>query len=109
MQFEVIQQLDDSPSVYREWVEKRGYGLHHFGMAVSDYSAARAHYQHSGRTLVYEAEVVHGARVGYFDAGGQAPAMIELIEFLPATQAMFETFRTAARNWDGTDPVRVRA
>jgi hypothetical protein len=58
---------------------------------------------------VYEAEVVHGARVGYFDTGSQAPAMIELIEFLPATQAMFETFRTAARNWDGTDPVRVRA
>ncbi len=33
--------------------------------------------------------------------------MIELIEFLPATQAMFETFRAAARNWDATDPVRV--
>jgi hypothetical protein len=35
--------------------------------------------------------------------------MIELIEFLPATQAMFETFHAAARNLDGTDPVRVRA
>ena len=108
MQFEVIQQLDDSPSVYREWVERRGYGLHHFGMAVTDYPAALAHYQGSGRTLVYEAEVVHGAHVGYFDADDHAPAMIELIEFRPATQAMFETFRAAARDWDGKDPVRFR-
>ena len=77
-------------------------------MAVTDYPAALAHYQGSGRTLVYEAEVVHGAHVGYFDAGDRAPAMIELIEFRPATQAMFDTFRAAARDWDGKDPVRFR-
>jgi hypothetical protein len=108
MQFEIIQQLDDSPSVYRDHVERNGYGLHHFGMAATDYSAALAHHQAMGDTLVYEAEVVNGARVGYFDTHARLPAMIEVIEFLPATQAMFRRFRDCARDWDGSDPVRLR-
>jgi hypothetical protein len=109
MQFEIIQQLDGSPSVYREVAERNGYGLHHFGVAAEDYEASVAHYAKAGFTLVYEAEVVHGARVGYFDTQGALPAMIEVIEFRPATRAMFDGFRDAARGWDGRDPVRIRA
>lgn len=109
MQFEIIQQLDDSPSVYREVAERSGYGLHHFGVAAEDYAAAIAHYEGEGYTLAYEAEVAHGARVGYFDTSGALPAMIEVIEFRPATRVMFDGFRDAARGWDGQDPVRVRA
>ena len=108
MQFEIIQQLDDSPSVYRDHFERNGYGLHHFGMATTDYTAALAHHQAMGDTLVYEAEVANGARVGYFDTHARLPAMIEVIEFLPATQAMFGRFRDSARDWDGSDPVRLR-
>ena len=108
MQFEIIQQLDDSPSVYRDHFERNGYGLHHFGMATTDYTAARAHHLAMGDTLVYEAEVANGARVGYFDTHARLPAMIEVIEFLPATQAMFRRFRDCARDWDGSDPVRLR-
>lgn len=109
MQFEIIQQLDDTPSVYREVAERSGYGLHHFGVAAEDYPAAVARYEAAGYTLAYEAEVAHGARVGYFDARGALPAMIEVIEFHSATRAMFDMFRDAARDWDGSDPVRMRA
>jgi len=109
MQIELIRQLDDSPSVYREWAERRGYGLHHYGIACSNYPEALEHYRRLGFSLVYEAEVVHGARVGYFDTCDRLPAMIEVIEYLPATQAMFETFRASACEWDGRDPVRRRA
>jgi hypothetical protein len=48
-----------------------------------------------GFTLAYEAEVANGARVGYFDTHGMPPAM-------------FDGFRAAARDWDGSDPVRLR-
>lgn len=57
-----------------------------------------------GDTLVYEAEVANGARVGYFDTHGRLPAMIEVIEFLPATQAMFGCFGTAPAT--GTAAIR---
>lgn len=108
MQIEIIQQLDSSPSVYREHVERRGYGLHHFGVATPNYMAALAHYQSMGWTLAYEAEVANGTRVGYFDTGASLPAMIEVIEFLPATEAMFDRFKASARGWDGSEPVRLR-
>ena len=108
MQFELIQQLDDTPSVYRETLDRTGPGLHHFGMAVKDYGAALEHYASAGFQLAYEAEVANGARVGYFDTKGALPAMIEVIEFLPATAKMFAGFREAARGWDGRNPVRPR-
>ncbi len=44
MQFELIQQLDDTPSVYREVIDRTGPGLHHFGMAVDDYATALSHF-----------------------------------------------------------------
>jgi hypothetical protein len=109
MQFEIIQQLDDKPSVYREVAESRGYGLHHFGVAAEDFAAACRHYEAVGFECAYDAVVANGARVAYFDTFGRLPAMIEVIEFLPASRAMFERIRQAAIDWDGTDPVRELA
>lgn len=109
MQFELIQQLDDLPSVYLEVARKKGYGLHHFGVAARDFGAACAHYEAEGFELAYQAQVANGARVAYFDTLDRLPAMIEVIEFLPATQAMFASFQAAAAGWDGRDPVRPLA
>jgi len=109
MLFEIIQQLDDSPSVYRDVVAQRGFGMHHFGVASDDFEATCAHYTAESFEEVYVAEVANGARVAYFDTFGRLPAMIEVIEYLPATQAMFASFKAAAENWDGTDPVRPLA
>jgi hypothetical protein len=39
MQIELIQPLDDHPSVYRETIEARGHGFHHFGIACADVDA----------------------------------------------------------------------
>ena len=109
MLFEIIQQLDDSPSVYRDMVACRGFGLHHFGVATEDFEASCAYYVREGFERVYDAEVANGARVAYFDVLGRLPAMIEVIEYLPATRAMFAGFKEAAANWDGSNPVRPLA
>ena len=34
MNIELIQPNNDAPSVYREWIERRGYGFHHWGRAA---------------------------------------------------------------------------
>lgn len=109
MLFEIIQQLDDSPSVYRDAVAWRGFGLHHFGVATEDFETTCTFYRRQGFEHVYEAEVANGARVAYFDTLGRLPAMIEVIEYLPATRAMFARFKAAAEGWDGTEPVRPLA
>lgn len=105
MLYELIQQLDDGPSVYciPGLPDDR---MHHFGVASRDYAGACADCVAAGHVLVYEAEVANGARVGYFDTRGALPAMIEVIEMLPATEAMFAGFRRAHEAWDGSEPVR---
>ena len=42
MNIELIQPLNDAePSVYREWIEKRGYGFHHWGRATDEFRSRR--------------------------------------------------------------------
>ena len=44
MNMELIQPNNDAPSVYREVIERRGYGFHHWGVATWSFDAAVARY-----------------------------------------------------------------
>jgi hypothetical protein len=107
MQIELIQPLDGNPSVYRETIEKRGYGFHHFGIACRDVDAELPGYLARGYNLAFRAGVPTGGEVAYLEGGHAAqPGFIELI---PATSGMDEHFTRqwqASRNWDGSDPIR---
>jgi len=103
---ELIQPLDNHPSVYKETIEARGYGFHHIGVAVSDVDAELPTYEARGYTLAFRAQVPTGGAVAYLDNGRNDPGMLELI---PATTGMdqaFTHFYAAAQNWDGSDRVR---
>ena len=107
MMIELIQPLDDNPSVYKETIERRGYGYHHLGVACADVEAASRDYQTRGYHEAYRAAVPTGGEVVYLDNGTGAD--LGFIELLPVTPGMNETFTRfweASRNWDGTDPVR---
>jgi hypothetical protein len=105
MQIELIQPKDGHPSVYRETINKRGYGFHHVGIACTDVDAEIAMYESRGYTLAFRAAVPTGGAVAYLE-GATGPGFVELI---PATQGMDEAFTAfwqASVNWDGHDPVR---
>jgi Glyoxalase/Bleomycin resistance protein/Dioxygenase superfamily len=106
MCIELIQPLDTNPSVYREIIDRRGYGFHHLGMACADVEAEILAYQARGYDLAFSAGVPTGGSVAYMDDGRNEPGFVELI---PATQGMDETFTRfwqASVDWDGRDPVR---
>jgi hypothetical protein len=108
MQYELIQQLNDRPSVYMDVVRRRGYGLHHFGVGATDFEARCSEYSSAGFERVYDAQVVAGGRVAYFDTLDVLPAMVEVISMGAGTEAMFTRFQHASVGWDGADPVRLR-
>lgn len=108
MQYELMQQINDSPSVYTEVIKARGYGLHHFGISAPDYDAGVAKYRAEGFELAYEATVPSGARVGYFDTVPLLGGMVEVIEMTSITERMFTQMQQASVGWDGSDPVRSR-
>src|SRR3546814_187134 len=109
MQYEIIQQLDDLPSIYGE-VRKSalGVGFHHFGIATSDFDRSVKSYRDRGFKAVYEADVPGGVRVCFFDTRTSLPGMVEFIEFSPDLNDMFESYRAASVGWQGDNPVRAR-
>ncbi len=44
MMIELIQEHRPAPSVYRETIEKRGYGFHHWGVATADFDRSVKEY-----------------------------------------------------------------
>lgn len=106
MNIELIQANDDHPSVYRELIEKRGYGFHHFGIGTRDFDAAIENYQNDGYELVFRAGVPTGGSVGYMDTLQVLPGFVELIEVGELMEQVFNRFYQASLGWDGGDPVR---
>jgi hypothetical protein len=99
---ELIQQHDDSPSVFTE----RGHGFHHWAIGTHDVDSEIRRFAGHGYPVAFEDRVPSGARIVYVDATAELPGMIEIIEMNEGQEAMYARFRQAAAAWDGTDPVR---
>jgi catechol 2,3-dioxygenase-like lactoylglutathione lyase family enzyme len=106
MQIELIQPLDDHPSVYRETAHARGFGFHHVGIACDDVDAQIPLYEARGYTLAFKAGVPTGGAVAYMDGGTANPGFIELIPATAGMDALFTAFWRASVDWDGKNPVR---
>ena len=107
MCIELIQQLNDVPSVYTEVRERRGYGFHHWGVGTYDFERDAAHYRARGYALAFST-MLRGAPLVYFDTTADLPGMVELIAMNPMREDMFTMMYDASRRWDGSDPVRAR-
>ena len=103
---ELIQQHDDGPSVYRETIDRQGYGLHHWAITTLDADAEIARFSRRGYPVVFEDVVPSGARVVYVDATAELPGMIEILEMNEIQEQLYTGFYRAAAAWDGTDPIR---
>ncbi|HME37416.1 MAG TPA: VOC family protein [Steroidobacteraceae bacterium] len=106
MNIELIQPNNDAPSVYKEWIDRRGYGFHHWGRATAHFERDVAKYQAEGHALVFLAGVPSGGHVAYMDTTAVLPGYVELIELGEAFEALFSKFYRASIGWDGADPVR---
>lgn len=106
MQIELIQPKDDHPSVYREMIDRRGYGFHHIGIACEDVDTEIPAYLARGYSLAFTASVPTGSHVAYLDGGGAHPHFVELIPATPGMDTTFTAFWRASIGWDGKDPIR---
>jgi hypothetical protein len=109
MMFELIQQHDAQPSVYRETIQQRGYGFHHWAIAAAPerYDAVLAGYRQQGLQLSLEAMVSIGARAAYVDTSAELGGMIEVIEVTPVVEGLFTHIHQTSVGWDGSSPVRT--
>lgn len=106
MQIELIQPNDDHPSVYKESIDDRGHGFHHFGIGTLDFEADLRKYEARGFELAFRAGVPTGGDVGYMDTHGDLPGFVELIAVNEGMEAAFTNMYRASLGWDGSEPVR---
>lgn len=106
MQIELIQPLDDEPSVYRETIDTAGHGFHHWGVGSSDFDDDIARHLAQGYEVAFRAGVPTGGSVAYLDTKGALPGFVELIELGDQMEQAFTRFYAASLAWDGSDPVR---
>ncbi|MCG2840546.1 VOC family protein [Sandaracinobacter sp. RS1-74] len=105
LQIELIEQLNDAPSIYRDWTAAGQEGLQHVCIAVDDITAARAQSVDQGMEVVQEVYWPGGGAI-YVDTGGGPGTMVEMVQLAPEGHARFAMYRDAARGWNGADPVR---
>jgi hypothetical protein len=103
---ELIQQHDDTPSVFNEKPKAVRYGFHHWGVAVDNFDAEVARYLAQGYEIAFSDTAPMGMRVAYMDTTKELPGMIELIEGNAAFEGAFAPAYKASLNWDGRDPIR---
>ena len=106
MNIELIQPNDGNPSVYKEAIDARGYGFHHWGIACTDVDAEVRRYQAMGMEEAFRAGVPTGGDVVYMDARGALPGFVELIPTNAIMEEVFEKFRQATAGWDGKNAIR---
>jgi hypothetical protein len=108
VQIELIQQLDDSPSCYRDLYPAGSEGFHHIAVFVDDLDADIARYEALGAPVAFSG-VSRGMRFAYVDTSPMLGIMVELLEDVPSVRKAFALVAEAGRTWDGTDPVRGSA
>lgn len=83
--WELIEPLDER-SIYWEFLQQHGEGLHHVGVGVPDYDAALASLREKGH-VVSQGGRFRGTRYAYVDTEPQLGALIELIDWNRAGDA----------------------
>ncbi len=108
LQIELIQQRNDAPSMYRDFLKAGREGLQHMSYWTHAYQ------EDYDRALARGFKVGHEGQIGgekgrfvYFDTETHPGTVVEMSDISGAKGKFFEHIRKAAIGWDGSDPVRV--
>jgi hypothetical protein len=105
---ELVHQLDDSPSVWREVLETRGEGFHHLMYRDMDYDEQVQHFEKQGCAVAHNCELPDGTRFALLDTRAIYGGFIEVMDWSTGISTGFERIYDAHKQWDGkTDPVRT--
>jgi Glyoxalase/Bleomycin resistance protein/Dioxygenase superfamily len=103
LQIELIEPLDDTPSVYRECIDSGLAGFHHVAFWTRDFEGVEQLAEQAGWPTIQSGPV----RFSYHTVPGPPELVIEVMEVNDKLEAITAAIREAAVSWDrSTDPVR---
>lgn len=105
-QIELVQQHNDAPSIYRDFLESSGEGLQHMGVLTENLDES-LHVHALEARVVQRGLTVRGQRFAYVDTVLHNGTMLELIETNADMVSAFAHMKKIAQTWKGDRPIRI--
>lgn len=105
-QIELIQPDLTIPSIYREFLEAGGTGVHHI-CYWADVDRSREHFRSAGADVVQEGVTSAGNQFLYMSGSCGVP-YLEFVDPTGGMKAFFDAVESAAQGWDGVDHLAMR-
>lgn len=98
MQLELIESIGDTPSHYKEALDRNQTGVHHYAVCVEDFPKAYNYALDNGFVAVVDAGIDGLARMSYVeDSEG---VILEVIEWNPMTMPYFDKLEQMVKSAD---------
>ncbi len=104
-QIELVQQHNDAPSIYTEFLANNEPGLQHMGVFVDDLQVTLDE-RGLREKIVQQGRTSAGINFAYVDTVFHNGTMLELIEADDKVRGAFDYMRRAAEDWDGSEAIR---
>jgi hypothetical protein len=109
LQIELIQQRNDAPSLYKEFLASGREGFQHVSYWTTDYQALHDRALSTGFLVGHEGSI--GGEQGRFaylehPSSPETDTLIEISDVSGPKGPFFTHIREAAADWDGSEPIR---
>lgn len=105
VQIELIRPENAEPSIYTGEYAVTDC-LHHICIFVDSIAEARAACAEAGAEILVEGKVGADGEVIYVDPGKGPGHVIELLQNMTGADGIFQMIKDAAKDWDGSEPLR---
>lgn len=107
VQIELIQQRNDAPSMYREFLDAGREGAQHVAYWTHDFQTLYDRALALGYGVAQEGSIGGPlGRFAYLDCEDVPGTVIEISDVSGPKGKLFAFIREAARQWDGSNPIR---
>jgi hypothetical protein len=107
LQIELIQQRNDAPSLYLDFLRAGHEGLQHLGYGTHTFDADVARLLEQGYSIGHAGSVSGRGPFVYLLTESHPGTIVELFDMSQGRERVFAGIAAAAQNWDGRDPIRT--
>ncbi|QQM45596.1 VOC family protein [Streptomyces liliifuscus] len=104
IQIELIQQRNDAPSLYKDFLDAGHEGAQHVAYWTKDYQELYDRALALGYTVGQEGSI-GGGRFAYLDTEKDPGTVIEISDIGGTKGELFKAVRDMAADWDGSTPI----
>jgi len=106
LQIELIQQRNQAPSMYRDFLARGSEGLQHVACWTESFDAELERLTGQGLRVGQSGCIGENGRFVYFETEQHPGTVLELSEINGPKGRFFRHIAEAAEGWDGSEPIR---